>query len=93
MSYGVIRPPDSPGPVKTSTGRVLWTIWCLVWAAVWLVAGIADFPHHGCVMTELFSASGNNCMAYGTVGSPVAFVFLLFAAGSAAAIGLPVGRE
>lgn len=45
----IMRTPPKPiepfkwGEANMSTGRVLWILWCLGWAAVWFFAGFSEY--------------------------------------------------
>lgn len=80
---------DIPPPRRTSTGRVIWIIWCLTWAGAWLVALVLSIPAGRCI----FAVNGT-CQGSYTSGnwgavllSAVAFILSLLAA------RLPVGKE
>jgi hypothetical protein len=65
----------------TSTGRVMWAIWCCLWAGIWIVAGLV----------MLGSSGFNGYVAPGQHGRGV--FFLVLGVLSLAAIWLPVGSE
>jgi len=75
--------------LRTSTGRVLWVIWCLAWAGFWLVAAVLSIPSSGCVLV-----ANGTCQGRVSHGSwPAVGVSAALLALSVAAVRLPVGRE
>jgi hypothetical protein len=77
---------------KYSTARVMWTIWCLAWAAVWVVLAAAEWPRQACTM--LSTDASQPCLQYGTSGSTSdVLIFAVLAILSVVAILVPVGLE
>jgi hypothetical protein len=73
------------------TGRVLWILWCCLWAGTWATITALSWPHQQCLMTQLINPSG--CLEWGRAGSwPLTAGLAAGAVLSLALIAVPVGK-